>query len=211
MDDAESLGNVAVRAARVALLDRDHVRPLTDYVNELRERSGLVERVPYFDPLDGGVRARCLCLLLAPGPVAKETGFVSRDNPDPTARSFRSFMRDVGLDRSDTVVWNIVPWYLGDAKKIKPPKAADKRRGKEHLLDLLGKLVHLKVVVLFGNAALEARLLLEDQRRDLGLRHCAHPSPVVKAFFHAKWAEIPIVLRSGGVSVRLALGPGLVQ
>ncbi len=43
--------------------------------------SGLHQEIPFFDPLDGDVNARCLFVAEAPGPRAVLSGFVSRDNP----------------------------------------------------------------------------------------------------------------------------------
>lgn len=65
--------------------------------------------MPYFDPADGGVEARCLFLLEAPGPRAVLSGSVSRDNPDQTAENFSKFLTDAGIDRLNTVIWSTVP------------------------------------------------------------------------------------------------------
>ena len=48
--------------------------------------------VPDADPADGGIGARCLLLLETPGPSIGRTGFVSRDNPTPTAGNLRRFL-----------------------------------------------------------------------------------------------------------------------
>jgi hypothetical protein len=55
--------------------------------------------IPYFDPLDGGVGASVLFLLEAPGPRAVASGFISRDNPDETAKNFHEFNAAAGLAR----------------------------------------------------------------------------------------------------------------
>ncbi len=73
--------------------------------------------VPHFDPLDGGINARVLFLLEAPGAKAVASGFVSRNNPDETARNFFDLNMAAGIARRDTVCWNVVPWYIGTGTK----------------------------------------------------------------------------------------------
>jgi uracil-DNA glycosylase len=90
-------------------LDRDgdpHVLPLMNVVRDLRAR-GL--DVPNVDPNDGGVNARCLILLETPGPKSVASRFVSRDNPDPSARNLASALDAASLARSDVLLWNVVP------------------------------------------------------------------------------------------------------
>src|SRR5438874_12179802 len=52
--------------------------------------------IPDFDPWDGGVHAQVLFLLEAPGSKAVDSGFVSRNNPDETAKNFFELNRDCG-------------------------------------------------------------------------------------------------------------------
>ncbi|HET6962909.1 MAG TPA: hypothetical protein VFJ27_10445, partial [Terriglobia bacterium] len=84
-DVPKSLGDPNHRAARIARLQEPHVRPLTSFVDTIRDETGYGTAIPYFDPADGGVRALCLFLLEAPGPKAVRRGFISRNNPDETA------------------------------------------------------------------------------------------------------------------------------
>ena len=121
MDAPKSLGITAVRGARVSALELPHVEPLSAFVRNLRAKMGPSYTVPYFDPADGGVQADCLFLLEAPGPKAVKSGFVSRNNPDETAKNFFLLNLEAGIDRERTIVWNIVPWYLGSGTKIRPP------------------------------------------------------------------------------------------
>src|ERR1700683_3159077 len=87
IDSAKCLGDDSQRDVRLALLRGDKMCRLTEFVEQLRtEREG--DRVPNFDPLDGGIRAKCLFLLEAPGPKAVASGFVSRNNPDETAKNW---------------------------------------------------------------------------------------------------------------------------
>ena len=65
--------------------------------------------VPYPGPAFGGVHARALVLLEAPGPatdIGKGSGLLSLENDDPTAaRAYRT----AGLDVARCVHWNLVP------------------------------------------------------------------------------------------------------
>ena len=61
----------------------------------------------------------------APGPKARATGFVSRDNPSPTARNLRGFLFGAGIDRTHTALWNVVPWYIGTGERFRPATGAD--------------------------------------------------------------------------------------
>jgi len=62
--------------------------------------------------LDGGVNARCLSVLRAPGDKTQETGFFSRNNPDLTASKLFCFYQEAKNHREETVLWNIVPWKV---------------------------------------------------------------------------------------------------
>ena len=117
-----------------------------------------------------------LFVLEAPGPKAIATGFVSRDNPDLTARNLKTYMAEAGIDRNRSLIWNIVPWYLGDGKTIRAASAVDIRAGSVFLERLLGLLPHLKVIVLVGRKAQAAS---EKGRLTtlLPVYRSAHPSP----------------------------------
>jgi hypothetical protein len=86
-DAPKSLARPEERARRLALIESPHVAALTHLVVELRGELGPNYQIPYFDPLDGGTNAECLFLLEAPGPKAVASGFISRNNPDETARN----------------------------------------------------------------------------------------------------------------------------
>jgi hypothetical protein len=66
-------------------------------------------------------------LLEAPGGRAVGSGFVSRNNPDETAKNFFLLNQEAGLPRSRTVTWNVVPWYVGSGEKIRAVTDADIR------------------------------------------------------------------------------------
>lgn len=124
---------------------------------DLRKQRGLSNEVPYFDPCDGGIRAHALFLLEAPGPKARVSGFISRDNPDPTARNFRALLHEADIPREKTVLWNIVPWYIGTGTTIRAATSNDIRTGTTHLEDLLALLPRVRLVVLVGRKAQRVR------------------------------------------------------
>lgn len=158
-------------------LDQTHIAPLIKFVDKLRSKYNLGENIPHFDPLDGGINAEVLFLLEAPGPRAVKSGFVSRNNDDPTARNFLALNHEAGITREGTIMWNIVPQYLGDVNSIRRPTASELRVGITHLFELLNLLPELRVVVFVGahayNAANQA---LSIQRPDLELFRCGHTS-----------------------------------
>src|SRR5262245_27552976 len=107
LDGPKSLASCEERNARLAMLEAPHVVALTQFVNDVRAQMGGDYRIPYFDPLDGGTYAECLFLLEAPGPKAVTSGFVSRNNPDETAKNFFLLNRELAIERTRTVAWNI--------------------------------------------------------------------------------------------------------
>jgi uracil-DNA glycosylase len=126
---------------------------LVEMIRSETKRDG----VPNFDPADGGVDARCLFLLEAPGPQAVRSGFVSRNNPDETAKNFFELNQAAGILRKHTVIWNIVPWYIGSGTKIRPARRADLDAATIYLKRLLAELTKLEVVVLVGKKAHSAK------------------------------------------------------
>ena len=182
-----------------------HMQPLNEYVAGLRNKRPGVE-VPDFDPLDGGVDATILFLFEKPGPMTSTTGtrtrtgsgFISRDNDDPTAKNTLMFMRKAEIPRESTVTWNVVPWWDGTTKVT----AADLREGAEETKRLTKLLPKLRVVVFVGKKALRARPHLEDNGRGgttpssptgLAFFSSYHPSQRVKNRWPDRWREIPSV------------------
>ena len=209
MDDVEEPGPAAApralrdldaRSRRRILLDAPHMRPLNEYVAGLRQRPGV--EVPDFDPLDGGVDARVLFLFEKPGPMTADgarrgSGFISRDNDDPTAENTFLFMREAGIPRKMTVTWNVIPWWNGTTNVT----AAELREGAEETRRLTGLLPRLRAVVFVGKKALRARRHLEDTGLDFFPSY--HPSPVVRATRPDRWRAIPSVWAEAGTAVGL--------
>ena len=103
---------------------------------------------------------------------------MSRNNPDESARNFFELNQASGIPLSRTVTWNIVPWYLGTATRIRPAADADVRAGLPYLARLLALLPKLTSVVMVGRRAQAARSCLERARPDLRLFAMPHPSPM---------------------------------
>ncbi|WP_111658002.1 uracil-DNA glycosylase [Alcanivorax indicus] len=134
--------------------------------------------MPYFAPWDGGVGARALFLLEAPGPKARNSGFVSMNNPDETAKHIFELIHDAGTDRRSIAIWNTVPWYIGSGTKIRPARSADIASGVESLANLFQLMPKLRLVVLVGAKARNARKHIQSVAPPLGLLSSPHPSPM---------------------------------
>jgi len=176
-DRPKSLKNEAERVARRQLLKQEHILPLTCLVDEIKQDQPH-KKTPYFDPLDGGIEAQCLFVLEAPGPKAVESGFVSRNNNDETAKNFFKINEGAGIPRTKTITWNIVPWYLGKDGKIQAAKSSDIEAGLPYLFRLRELLPKLRVIVLVGRKAQKVEQELRTRFTDIEVFKCYHPSPL---------------------------------
>lgn len=143
--------------------------------------------VPDFDPLDGGIDAKSLFLFEKPGRMTQPgvgSGFISRDNNDPTADAIFRFMLKAGIDRKQTAIWNLVPWWNGTRKVTREEQEA----GYTATQELLEKLHNLKNVVLVGRRAAK----FESRMNSPGIKVLVsdHPSPLVRAKFRERWDRI---------------------
>ncbi|MXO74785.1 uracil-DNA glycosylase [Altererythrobacter aerius] len=196
-EQPRAMRNPAVRAARLAALYERHIAPLTDFVHWLRARDS--NEYPYFDPADGGVEASILFLLEKPGPMTvpegkglrQGSGFISRDNDDPTAEASFRFYREAGVDRQQSVIWNVIPGWNGTIK-VAP---AELRAGVEDLATVLELLSRLNTIVLVGRKAARAEPLIR-QLGDYAIFNSAHPSGQVRAGNPHLWAEIPVTWKA---------------
>lgn len=102
-DDSFALRDDAERARREVLLLEPHMQPLTVYLGNIRRSIGVSYDIPMFDPCDGGVDARVLIVLEAPGRKAVSSQFVSRNNPDKTAAKINQLLSIAGINRKDTI------------------------------------------------------------------------------------------------------------
>ena len=176
-DEPKSLGNSEIRDALLKMLKEAHIRPLTEFVYRIRKERGLNNEVPFFDPFDGGIRAQCLFLLEAPGPKAVESGFISRNNPDETAANTFKLNKEADIQRSDTIFWNIVPWYIGDGKQIRSANLKDIEEGFRYLDDLINLLPNLKAIALVGRKAQKVKHKIKELYPNFEPFESYHPSP----------------------------------
>ncbi len=188
-DYARSMRDAGVRRRRRDMLGQSHAAPLASYAAKLRE-CGMGE-VPEFDPFDGGIDARVLFLLEKPGPRTSTaqggSGFISRNNDDPTAEATFNFMQQAGIPRRLTVIWNVIPWW-NSTRKI---TGQELTLGASCVGDLAALLPKLRVVVLVGaKAATKAKPYFENT--GIALLTSDHPSPQVRAGFRERWDAIPL-------------------
>ena len=191
IDAPRSLKSPTAIAARRAMLNLPHITPLRDYAAELRaEDHGTV---PEFDPMDGGTTARLLFLMEKPGPMTDDlsqtgktgSGFISRDNDDPTAEAIFNFMQQAGIAREETVLWNIIPWWNG-SRNITPTEVNTGLLQLDGLVDLLPEVT---TVIAVGRRAARAKAVVEMRSRAF---YCsAHPSPINRAARPKVWRAIP--------------------
>jgi uracil-DNA glycosylase len=180
-DDSFALRDEAERARRGAMLFEPHMRPLTVYSDRVRKSIGLSDDIPMFDPCDGGVDARVLIFLEAPGRKAVTSQFVSRNNPDRTAAKINQLLSIAGINRKDTILWNIVPWYIGKdntRKKIRAANVTDIEKSLPFIKEFITLLPNLDIIVLMGNKAQLAKAEILKMTKAVIL-FSAHPSPQV--------------------------------
>ncbi|HXC76988.1 MAG TPA: uracil-DNA glycosylase [Candidatus Acidoferrum sp.] len=153
--------------------------PLNEWVRELRARLGAGAIVPWFDPADGGIRARILWLLEAPGPKATKerggSGIVSCNNNDQTAQNTWETRVEAQVSRLDVVHWNAIPYYLGTSSRIRSHVPSDVSAVGPLMAELLALLPRLQVVVLGGSAA--RKTWDKFGPKDLKTIDSPHPSP----------------------------------
>lgn len=172
------LGKPEARVARRGLLREPHIAPLTEFVEALRAKRKSGCDIPYFDPWDGGVVAEVLFLLEAPGSKAVQSGFVSRNNPDETAKNFFELNEKARIPRNRTIMWNIVPWYIGSSSRIHSATSDDIKAGIQPLMSLLEHLPMLRGIVLLGKKAQCSSIHIANLRPNVTIFHCPHPSPM---------------------------------
>jgi len=137
-----SLGDPAERERRLARRFEPHVAELNRLVERIRTESG--QDVPFFDPDSGGIGAAGLVLGQDPSGTALQTGFISPDNPDPTAAKTTELTGD--LPRARIVFWNAVPWRYTPAQL----RAGTRDAGAKWLVEALHHLPALRAVVIMG-------------------------------------------------------------
>ena len=154
-DQPYALREASERQRRLAMLQHAHTKPFTEYVTQLRTAHPHRE-VPDFDPLDGGAEAKILYLIEAPWCRAVASGVVWRNNPALTARNLCELLQEAEIARHETILWNFIPWYVGDSGSL----SAAKNEALSYLPALLGLLPHLEVVALVGQKVQALRPLI---------------------------------------------------
>lgn len=196
MDRPKLLGDAEALEARLSQIDEVHIAPLSQFVRRLREKKGEEASIPYIDPWDGGIEAEVLFLLEAPGPKARNSGFVSMNNPDETAKNLFEISRAVGIDRKRTITWNTVPWYIGSGNRIRPANSSDIAAGIQSLAELLQLLPKLRAIVLVGGKAQKVQSHIQIVAPHLKVFVSPHPSPM---FINRKPENKGILLSSWSV------------
>ena len=175
--------------AREQLLSASHVRPLMELVAKWRSQ-GL--DVPNIDPNDGGIHAKVLFLLESPGPRAVGTNFISRDNPDPSARNFGRALDHAGFVRSDTLLWNVVPYCVSSIDRNRNASPSQIREAIPFTQAFIEQLRELKVVVLCGRRAQLAEASLTSKATVLKTFHpgaMSYNRLALRQHIHATFAE----------------------
>ena len=197
IDAPRTLARPEAIADRRQMLSEPHIEPLARYVASLRAKHPDCQ-FQDFDPLDGGIHADMLFLLEKPGPMTSPTGrrpgsgFISRNNDDPTAEALFTFMLQAGIARKRTVLWNVVPGW-NETIKI---TGRELRQGIEELRNLLLLLPKVKTAVLVGQRAQKALPFM--QALDLHVFTSAHPGRQVYRFNREQWDAIPGQWRMAG-------------
>ncbi|WKN15786.1 uracil-DNA glycosylase [Streptomyces sp. JUS-F4] len=181
------------------------VKPLNDWVDTLRDRLGDGESVPWFDPASGGIQARSLFLLEAPGQKSMReesalrrtgSGIISVDNDDQTAQNCWTLRAEAGLPYRESLHWNVVPWYLGTVDRIAAPGPTEIQRAAPFLHEVISMLPALEVVVPMGRKAQAGwEAYQERYAPKVHTLPTWHPSPRVFASRPAARQEVLQVLK----------------
>lgn len=174
-------------ARKMSLLDAPHVKPLNDWVRELNRRrtddaTAPESMAPWFDPSGGGVNARILFLLEAPGSrssASRGSGIISIDNNDGTAANCFNLMNEARLRRPDCLNWNIVPWYLPAGTRTRATRASDVVEATRDVEEFLALLPTLELVIPMGTHSTAGWNLLRARSHQIGelaFRPVPHPS-----------------------------------
>ena len=142
----------------------------------------------------GALDAKVLILLETPGPKAVASRFVSRDNPDPSARNLGRVLDDARLARADVVLWNVVPQCVSTTELNRNASAAEIRDALPALQAFIDQLPKLAVVVFCGRSAQRAsnQVDLPSRVKVLETFHpgaMAYNRPTYRADIHATFEK----------------------
>lgn len=199
-DEPYALSSMVERQRRIGMLSQSHIAPLAEYLEKIKTEHPEKD-LPCFDPCDGGRFAKVLFLLEAPGPKAVGSTFISRNNPDPTARNLCDLLQEAEISRRDTLLWNIVPWYVGDGNRIRAVNSDDIRQSFPYLKDLLTLLPELRVIALVGKKAQSAKNHIRPLTK-LPMIDTHHPSARVFNVWPHKKEEMREQLRQVAAAIK---------
>jgi hypothetical protein len=172
-DCPSSLKSPEVVAHRRSMLQQPHVAPLTALIDSWRV--GL--DIPDFDPFDGGIAARVLFVFESPGKRAKGSGFISQNNPDPTANNFFRLREEAGISRSSLALWNVIPEYRGATSNKSKLTTKDIVAGGRRLREVITLMPSLEMIVFSGKKAQAASQVITEAFPHLQIFGMPHPSP----------------------------------
>ncbi|WP_084068835.1 uracil-DNA glycosylase [Paraburkholderia heleia] len=184
------LRDPAAVESRRAMLTQSHMRPLVEYVQDLRSKAGNEWYFPDMDPLDGGIHADILVLMEKPGRMTNPngqrigSGFISRDNNDETAAATSRFFEQAGVSRSRTLLWNAVPGW----NRTRDLTRAEEKEGRAEVLNLIELLPKLETIILVGKTAHKAEEIIPKWIRVI---KSMHPSPINRGINREAWLRIP--------------------
>lgn len=180
--EARALRDPALRDERVHLAKRDasvvELNRLIWRISRREDTGGcLQDRLPYLDPTYGGVDADVIVLLKAPqadaDPRRGAGRLISLDNNDSTAETLFDLFKELSIDRTRCVAWNICPFPLREFD----PAEDELRKGKEDFRSFLGLLKHPKTVLALGAAVGRGWHEYSFGSVDPNLRVVCGPSP----------------------------------
>ena len=97
----------------------------------------------------------------------QKSGLAEAESPDPKV-----------TPKAKRRTWNIVPWYIGSGRKIRPAGGADLAAGLPYLRQLLPLLPSLRIVVIMGQKAAFAEKHIAMALPDVQIVRSPHPSPL---------------------------------
>jgi hypothetical protein len=160
------MADVAFRDAQLAQVFDPRVRVVNELCDALSlEKPGVT--VPYVAPHYNAANATILSLSSNPGPRAGGdggSGFLSRENDDPTAERMSRVFATVGLSDEHVLPWNAYPWYVHQAYPNGLP-AGLLNEGLDPLKRLLELHPQIRTVVAHGGDAKRAMRQFTTKKR----------------------------------------------
>jgi hypothetical protein len=160
------MADVSFRDAQLAQVFDPRVRVVNELCDALSlEKPGVA--VPYVAPHYNAANATILSLSSNPGPRAGGvggSGFLSRENDDPTAERMSQIFATVGLSDEHVLPWNAYPWYVHQAYPNGLP-AGLLNEGLDPLKRLLELHPQIRTIVAHGGDAKRAMRQFTTKKR----------------------------------------------